>query len=865
MKKCLFLLALSICSYFGTQAQGLVSITYTLKGTVVEDAQYNDKLAGATVNLEGTYFTTSSDAKGNFIFKNIPPNTYVARISLIGYETLRIGVDLERDNAQLTFKLKPSSLVQDEVVVNANRIRDNAASNVSNIGKEELEKMNYGQDLPYMLNNTPGVVVGSYNGNGVGYSNITIRGTDNTRTNVTINGIPLNDAESQGSYTVNLPDLVSSVDNIQVQRGVGTSTNGAGAFGASVNIQTTKLNKEPYAELSNAISPNKGADINLKFKKKGKKVLDQGFTGFGTLKNTVSLGTGLLKDHWVFDGRFSRVNTEGYIDRGSAKLTSYFLSGGYYGNKLLVRFNQFSGQEKTYLVFGGVPEAKLRGDQAGLLNHYYNNKGYLYMDAADSTNLFNSNARTFNSNTYADETDNYKQDHYQLLGNYQLSRYINFNLGLHYTKGAGYYEQFKKDEGFAKYGLMPLIYGSDTINRTDLIRRRWLDNDFYGFTYSGTYYSKEALTLTIGGSYTIYQGRHYGEIYWARFASQSNIRDHYYDAKAKKTDFNFYIKPTLRIGKRIETFAELQARSIGYDGTGDDNNKKNVDFHDGLLFINPKAGISYMLNARNKFFGYIGVANKEPNRDDYRNLAPAKKPNPEQLTDMEVGYGRKDRFYTLDLTLYNMLYKDQLVLTGQVNDVYEPLRVNVSNSYRRGIELATTVRLNEKIKIGANAAYSQNKIKQFEEKINQYDMNTYAPAGVATTVYKLTDISYSPSLVTGGLIEVEPISNGYIGLTSKYVGKQYLDNTANESRKLDGYWVNDLRLAYTLKTEVVKSITFSLMLNNFLNALYQNGGYTYASQYVDPNNTAAPGTTVRENFYYPQAVRNIMFGLSAKF
>lgn len=844
----------------------LVSITHTLKATVVEDAQYNDKLSGAVITLEGTFYSASSDAEGNLVLKNVVPNRYVAKVSLIGYETLRVGVDLERGDAVLTFRLKPSLQVQDEVVVSSTRINENGASNVSNIDKEEIEKNNYGQDLPYLLNNTPGVVVSSFNGNGIGYSNITIRGSDNTRTNVTINGIPLNDAESQGMYTVNLPDIASSVDNIQVQRGAGTSTNGAGAFGASINIQTTKLRKEPYVEIGQAFGSPKGKDINIPLGG-GKKLFKQGFEGFWNNKSTINMGTGLLKEYWAFDSRLSLMSTEGYTDRGSSQLNSYFVSGGFYGKKFLARFNTFSGTERTYLTFGGVPEAKLRGDTAGLLTHYYNNLGVLYHTAADSVNLFTADNRKYNLELYKDATDNYKQTHNQLLMSYQFNRYFSLNVGLHFTKGFGFYEQFRRNEGFGEYNLAPVILGADTLTRTDLVRRLYLDNNFYGATYNLTYYSKERFTLTIGGAYNIYKGLHYGTITWARHPSQSNLGDYYYESTGKKKDLNVYIKPNVHLTKRVDAFADFQVRYVNYISNGDEQRYLPLPIEEKYTFINPKVGLSYTRNSKNKFFAYAGVANKEPNRDDFFNRAKPKlntsantdtlgKAFPESMTDFEIGYTRRDRAYTLNVTAYNMAYSDQLVLTGQVNEVYAPLRTNVSESYRRGLEVDGAVKVTEFIKLAANFAYSQNKIKGFEERINTYDAN-YAPIGVKSTKYSLTDIAYSPAVIAGATVDVEAIENFFISLNSKYVGKQYLDNTSSEERKLNPYLLHNLRLAYRLTLPNVKECTLSVQLNNFANTLYENGGYTYAGIYN--------GNLVRENFYYPQAVRNIMFGINAKF
>lgn len=860
-----FILFLSLS--FSCLAQRLITQTYDLSGTIQEDNQYGDKLAGAVVKIEGTYFATISDADGKFIFKNILPESYTIRISLLGYESIEKYVNLERGSDDITVRMSPSKLVQDEVTVEATRQGEGASNAYTNLDKNELSKRNQGQDLPYVLQSVPNLVVTSDAGTGVGYTGMRIRGSDGSRTNVTINGIPLNDAESQGTFLVDIPDMLSSTDNIQVQRGVGTSTNGAGAFGASVNIQTTKLNKEAYAELGEIWSPGPKLNIPLKYqyktKKKGlvkKTIWDPGFTGFNTNKNTLSFGTGLIREHWAVDGRVSKLSSDGYIDRGAAELQSYFLSAGYYSNKLMVKLNHFSGHEVTYQSWNGIPEAKYKNNDSLLRVHYYNNVGVLYIDAADSANLFSSKPSKYNYYTYKGQVDNYKQDHYQLLNTYSVNSRLTANLAFHYTKGKGFFEEFVKQDQLSRYGVDSVVTNAQTVYNGDIIRRRWLDNDFYGTTFSLLFDNHRRFRTTIGGAFNKYKGRHYGEVIWSEYDLNQAIGTPYYEASATKSDMTFYAKPSFKFKQRWEFYGDLQMRLLNYKGSGTDNKNKAVDLNESLTFINPKVGANFYLNPRNTFFGFFGIANKEPNRDDYRNLAPKSKPEPENLKDLELGYRRRGRTYVVDANAYFMYYTNQLVPTGQLNDVGEPLRANVDSSYRAGLELASTIQVFPKLKVSLNAAFSRNRIVSYEEHLNSYDSVTYAPVKIDTILYKNTTIAFSPSLVAGGAVSYKPFEELEVVWSNRWVGKQFLDNTSSAERQLPSYVVNDLRISYTRSFNFLKEVTLSLFLNNFTQGTYVSNGYSYGYRI----NTSTP-TTIRENFYYPQAQRNVLFGLNVKF
>jgi iron complex outermembrane receptor protein len=766
---------------------------FTLQGKVTNN--YNQEaLAGATLSLKNVS-STQSKLDGSYQFNQLKAGTYQLFVSYIGYKTTTITVVIDA-NKNLNISLKKSDLIADEVIVNATRASENSATTFKNLSKADIAKNNFGQDLPYLLDQTPGVVTFSDAGAGVGYTGLRIRGSDGTRVNVTINGIPYNDTESQGTFWVNLPDFASSVDNIQIQRGVGTSTNGAGAFGGSLNIQTTTLNDSAYVEFNNSAG------------------------SYNTLKNTLNLGTGLINGKFSFDGRLSRIVSDGYIDRASSNLKSYFLSGAYYGKSSLLRLNVFSGKEKTFQAWNGIPEAKLTTD------------------------------RTFNQFTYDDQTDNYQQDHYQMLYAKTLSDKVSFNGALHYTKGSGYYEEFRNDQKLANYGINNLVIGNQTITKTDLIRRRWLDNDFYGLTYSLRYQPSSKLDFTLGGAYNEYDGDHFGEVIWAQYASNSDIRERYYFDNGFKTDFNTFLKASYTLDK-LSIFGDLQYRKVDYDFLGFDRNGNNVTQNVKLNFFNPKVGFTYQFNAQSNVYASFAVANKEPNRNDFTDSSPDSRPKSERLNNIELGYRVKKERVNAGINLYSMMYKNQLVLTGQVNDVGAYVRSNVAESFRNGLEIDATFAVLPKLSWGATAALSVNKVNNFVEFLDDYDNG-----GQVINNYSKTDLAFSPGFVGSSTLSFKPVNAFEIALLSKYVGKQYLDNTSNEARKLDAFFVNNLRLSYDFKLKGVKSIGLGLLVNNVFNELYESNGYTFS--YL-------AGGLVTENFYYPQAETNFLFSVNMKF
>ena len=791
----------------------------TFTGQVL-DAEDSTPLPGATVRA-GEYRGTTTNAEGRFVLTNIPENVPALEISYIGYEKVRVATQNLSPNT--TIRLQRSIFTADEVIVSATRVSDRTGMAYSNVAAEAIDRQNFGQDIPVLLNFTPSLVSTSDAGAGVGYTGIRIRGTDATRINVTLNGIPYNDAESQGVFWVNMPDFASSVSSIQIQRGVGTSTNGAGAFGATVNINTNEFRKEAYAELSNS------------------------FGSFNTRRHTVKVGSGLLNNHFTIDARLSQIASDGFIDRAKSDLRSYYLSGGYFGKKSFVRLNVFSGKEVTYQSWYGTPESRVKGDREGMLA-YIDRNG---LNERDAQNLLNSDSRTYNYYTYDNEVDNYKQDHYQLVSSHTLSKNLTLNLNGFLVRGQGYYEQYRDNDRLSNYKIANVVVGSDTIRRTDLIRRRWLDNYFYGTTFSLDYNSYKKLTANFGGGWNTYDGDHFGEVIWARYAGTSSIRQRYYQNNGLKKDFNLYGKVYYQFTDKLNAFGDVQVRKVNYTILGDDNQRRQNDFNESFTFFNPKVGLNYQISEKSTAYASYSIGNREPNRDDFTESTRDIRPSAETLRDLEAGYRVQGSKAAFSANYYYMDYKNQLVLTGQVNDVGNSIRVNVPNSYRMGIELEGALALSRQWKWNANATFSQNKIANFTEYVVDYDNGGYQEIN-----HGKTDISFSPNMIAASQLSYNPAKNVELALLTKYVGKQYLDNTSNEDRTLDPYLTNDLRFTWTLIPKWAKEVRIKALVNNILSEQYESNGYTFGYIY---------GGRIQENFYYPQAGRNFMVGLDLRF
>ncbi len=701
--------------------------------------------------------------------------------------------------AQEQKKFNDTSFMQ-PVEVTAIRANEKAPFAKTNLSKKDIEKNNLGQDLPYLLNQTPSVIINSDAGNGVGYTGIRIRGTDASRINVTLNGIPYNDAESQGSYFVDLPDIASSANSIQIQRGVGTSSNGAGSFGGNINLSTNEVNDKFYTEINNS------------------------FGSYATWKNTLKFGTGILGKHFTIDGRLSNISSNGYIDRAATQLKSFYFSTAYVDKKNSLRLNIFSGKEKTYQAWNGVPESYLA------TNRTYNISG-----------------QEQPGSPYPNETDNYIQTHYQLFYNHQFNPFWKANIAVFLTKGKGYYEEYRANQALADYGLNDYIVGPDTTRSTNLVRRLWLDNNFYGTIFS-LQHQKNNTQFTIGGGFNKYDGKHYGEIINAVVQAAVPKNYKWYNLTAFKNDFSLYTKLSRQLSTHWQLFADLQMRNVVYTINGFKANPTLL-IKNNYTFLNPKIGFTYSNNQWQAYASYA-LAGKEPNRDDFE-AGKTQQPKEEQLNDFELGVEKKSKNYSFGANLFYMKYHNQLVLIGNINDVGSYTRTNIANSYRVGIELQGKVIVTDYLNIAGNLTLSENKIKNFTEVIDNYDNG-----GTQKNVYGKTDISFSPAVIGGGSINFIPLKNGEISLLSKYVGRQFLDNTSKKSRSLNAYFLQDVRLSYTFsKIKHLKAVSLIVQLNNVFNKKYEANGYTF-SYYS--------GGLTTENFYYPMAPFNCMVGLNIR-
>ena len=687
----------------------------------------------------------------------------------------------------------------DEVIVKGIRAKFSSPISYSNIYKEKLKNKNLGQDLPILLNFLPSVVTTSDAGAGIGYTGIRVRGVSPQSTNITINGIPFNDPESMGTFWVNLPDFTSSIQSLQLQRGIGTSTNGSGAFGASINISTDNISQTPYAEISSS------------------------FGSFNTRKNTIKFSTGKINDVFEFSGRFSKIDSDGYVDRAYSDLKSYFIQGTYLKGSTLIKAISFAGHEKTYQSWYGLTMDQLKEN------------------------------RRQNPYTYENEIDNYRQDHYQLHWNEKINNFWSFNLGLNYTYGRGYFEQYREDDNIDTYGG---IVSSDTnlngekTDTTDLIRRRWLDNDFYVFN-SSLNFIKNKIDLTISSSYSSYVGDHFGEVIWARtFSSNGKIRDRYYEGLGEKKDLSFFTKLLYSIDEKIEFYSDLQYRNVKYNTSGTTSDLVNMVIDKSYGFFNPKIGLSYKLNPNSLLYVSYARANREPNRTDYESNPDIQ---PERLNDIEFGWRLRNKNMSLNLNSYFMLYDEQLVLTGEIDDVGNPKRTNSGSSYRIGLEIENRINISELFSFETNLTLSSNKNK-----------NIFSMVDGALYNYGKTNISFSPSFVGSNAIIYQPSEKISLSLLSKYVGKQYMGNTDQPNSILESYFVNDLNITYSLQSEkIFQSISINFLINNILNKEYISNGYYYT--YDDTWSVPGQIKTLDGAGYYPQATRNFLAGLVFEF
>tara|TARA_B100000809_G_scaffold179926_1_gene177545 strand:+ start:12 stop:2366 length:2355 start_codon:yes stop_codon:yes gene_type:complete len=765
--------------------------TFTLKGKVVNEN--NESLPGATILVKETKKGTSTDFDGKFNV-NLPKGNYTIQVSFIGYKTVSKGIALTK-NEEINFSLLPNATVLEEVLVSAVRVNTDVPVTFSNLSKKEIAKRNLGQDIPILMNYLPNVVSSSDAGAGVGYTQMSVRGSNGERINVTINGIPYNDAESQGTFWVNLGDFASSTESLQLQRGVGTSTNGSGAFGASLNILTDAVSEEASAEIANS------------------------FGSFNTRKHTVKFSTGKINDHIEIAGRLSNIYSDGYVDRSFADIKSYYLQASYTDENTLIKAITFGGKEQTYQSWFGLTADQLAAD------------------------------RRQNPYTYDNETDNYEQNHYQLHWNEKLNKNWSTTLALNYTAGSGYFEQFKDDENAADFNNL-IVDGSD------VIVRRWLDNDFYVFNFN-TNYKTDKLNFISGISYSNYTGDHFGEVIWGdNLTSTTNIRDRYYFSDAKKTDFSVFAKATFDISDKVSGYLDLQGRFVGYQTKGITSDREAIDVDENFSFFNPKLGLTYKINGQNSLYASFAVANREPNRNDFESsIVTNNKVKHETLFDYELGWRLKSENFKLNTNIYFMDYDNQLVLRGDLDDVGAAIRVNSKESYRLGLEIDADITLSEQFSIRPNIAFSSNKNLNFTRSLNGNIKNLGT-----------TNLSFSPNIVAGNSINYQPVENLQIAFLSKYVGEQFmsnLDSTVSGIDVLDSFLTNDLNIVYQINTnKIFKSVIFSVLVNNIFNEEYVARGY-YGTFDFD----GGSGTTITGDYagFYPQATRNFLVGVTLKF
>jgi len=784
---------------------------HNFKGRVLD--KNGLKIKGANIK-ENNDKITYTDNNGDFyIFSN--KKIINIEITHVGYlkkfDTINISETKEKN-----FIIEDGILLKDQIKVLSTRAKDDSPYAYENLTLYELNKNNTGRDIPYLLDFTPSVTITSDAGGGIGYTGIRIRGSDANRINVTINGIPYNDAESHGVFWVNLPDIASSTNTIQIQRGVGSSTNGGGAFGGTISIKTGTPSEKAYVDYGTSMG------------------------SFKTFKNTLNLNSGLLKQNWNFALRLSKITSDGYVDRAFSNLWSYYAEAAYFTKKSSFQLINFSGKEKTYQSWWGTPESRVFNDLNGMQEVIVNN-GF---DEEQKDNLLNSD-RTYNHYTYENEIDNYQQDHYQFHYNYDLSNSSNFNLALHYTYGRGYYEQFRKNDLLSNYfNDFENVY-------TNLVRRRWLDNDFYGFTYSYFKQTKK-IELTIGGAYNIYKGDHFGKIISTGIPNMV-FEDPYYFSKSDKKDRNIFIKYDITLSYKLKLFTDMQIRNYSHNSDGSDNDRSVINFNSKNTFFNPKIGFNFKLNPKSNIYSSIAVANREPIRIDF--LDSYEEPKHETLYDFEFGYNINYNFGFFNTNFYWMEYKNQLITTGELNDVGGYIRTNAKKSRRVGVEISNRIII-KKFNISSSLTLSKNFVYNFNEVLYDYGSN-FNQYNIIKNTYLKSNIAFSPEIIGYNDIEYKALKNFTTSFKTKYVGKQYLDNTSNTNRSINSYLVNSLDVEARLNIKFLKKLFIKFSANNIFNKMYSSNGYTFGYY-------AGTDYEVRENYLYPQAGRNYMFSLNIK-
>lgn len=802
----LFLLSVILLGSFS------VKLTGQSLGGIVTDLS-DEPLAGASVVIEGTFTGVVTDAGGTYLLTGLKAGEYTVRYSFIGFESRIRKVNVTGD-ARENVSLRPKAIITDDVIISATRAGEQTPLAYSSVAGEILEKKNSGQGIPYLLSLTPSFVETSESGNGIGYTSLRIRGTDASRINVTIDGIPLNDPESQQVFWVDLPDLASSVDNIQVQRGVGTSSNGAGAFGASINIQTKGIENEPFAGISSAAG------------------------SYGTFRNSITAGTGLLNDRFAFQMRYSDLRSNGYVARTGSEHNSALFSALYRTGKSLVKANIILGKEKTGIGWWGVPEEMLHIDRR------YNPAGE-YTDELGNVHY------------YDNETDNYTQNHYQLIFSRKMNEYFSLHSALHYTFGKGYYEEYREDAEYSKYGLPQMTIDDLTLFETDIVRRKWMSNDFYGLVWSLNY-RKDRIDAKIGGGMNLYSGDHYGRIIWMRYPGTSENNHQWYFNNGEKREASLYGKMNYSLTEKLSVFGDLQYRYVGYSLTGEDDDLKDIGQTHKFGFFNPKAGLFLRLSSGQEAFLSLSVANREPTRTDFKEASGDSEatPRPERLCDLEAGYVFRSARSSVGLNLYGMFYRDQLVPTGELSNVGYSIMTNVEKSYRIGTELTAGFRPADFIGLDISLTLSKNRIVNFVEHYIDYNTSDWSEEYGSLHLGNV-DIAYSPSIIGSSDLYANIMAPLKVHFITKYVGKQYFDNTMSSERMLDPYLVSDVMIDFEPVVKKLSGASLQLLVSNICNTRYESNAYG--------GNWFEDGQEKTWAYYFPQAGTNFMLRLGLEF
>ncbi|MDG5799745.1 TonB-dependent receptor [Marinilabiliaceae bacterium ANBcel2] len=804
MRKIFFAFIFSLLIVGSTYGQILV------EGRVINEE--SESLVGAVVILNDTY-TTVTGGDGEFSFQlsdNI--ESLNITVSFLGYKMVEENLYIEKSE-DITVVMQEDSHLTPEVVVSAYRAGHKTPVAHTNISGDQLRGNAVNEDIPFLLQRAPSVVATSESGIGVGYTGFRIRGTDPTRINVTMNGVPLNDAESQDLFWANMPDFAESVDEVQIQRGVGTSSSGGAAFGASVNMRTSSGSPDPFAEIVSSAG------------------------SYNTFRNSIKVGTGLIDDKFSFESRYSKLDSDGYIHNSFSNHQSLFLSGTLFMDNSFLKANLIHGDQQTGISWWGVPDYMIES------NRRYNPAG-VYTDVNGEEAY------------YDDQTDNYKQTHYQLFYSYALNNYHDFTAAVHYTRGEGYYEQYREEEDMARYGLPYFTIGGDEIESSDLVRQKWMDNDFYGFVVSSNNRLSNSLTASFGGGWNRYDGDHFGNIIWSRYAVVMDKDYEWYSNNGLKTDYHFFGKFNWDIGL-VNLFGDLQYRGVEYKMSGIDDDLRDLSQDHTFNFFNPKAGLFYDISSNQSSYLSFGVSNREPTRTNFKdaNLDPEVTPQAERLYNIETGYTYKSPQFSGGINLYYMRYKDQLVPTGEKSNVGYDIMTNVEDSYRAGIETEFSWLITNGLRWDANFTLSRNRIRDFVKTAPYYEGDNFV--GEVQKHLGSVDIAYSPSLIGNSLISYDLTESWSLTFNSKYIGEQYFDNTSSDQRKLESFFVHDLSFNYNFSFASLNKLMIRGTVNNLFNLKYESNAY--GASYYDYE------TEYTWAYYYPMAPRNFMFELLMRF